>query len=352
MLLVGRVSDAPQYFVSGQTRNNSRPDTKTGDIIAITCLIVSAPLHLSVIAPLIGHMIQDQIKHIIAAHVHEDGLFETGIAGVKLFRATQAVPCTPAVYDPCIIAIVRGAKEAVLDGERFVYDNSQYLCCPMSMPVEAGTPTASAETPLYGVLISLDPRLMRELAMEMDNAGGQMRQTSGNAAPSGIKLAHWDNGFADALLRLLQLRDSPADMAVLGQARLRELCYAVLKGEAGLFARQAFGVGNAIAQAITLVSTQLDTPVSIDDMASRAGMSRAVFHRKFKQATTMSPIQYVKSLRLNNAAMKIAGGVSVAQAAMDVGYVSASQFSREFKRMYGQSPRQWSDAQTVPLGVA
>ena len=87
-------------------------------------------------------------------------------------------------------------------------------------------------------------------------------------------------------------------------------------------------------------------------MATRAHMSRAVFHRKFKQATTMSPIQFVKSMRLNNAAMKIAGGMNVNEAALDVGYVSPSQFSREFKRMYGQPPRVWSNAHQLPVGVA
>ena len=80
-------------------------------------------------------------------------------------------------------------------------------------------------------------------------------------------------------------------------------------------------------------------------------MSRAVFHRKFKQVTTMAPIQFVKSMRLNNAAMKIAGGMTVNEAAADVGYVSPSQFSREFKRLYGKSPRQWSDSQQIPKGV-
>ena len=81
-------------------------------------------------------------------------------------------------------------------------------------------------------------------------------------------------------------------------------------------------------------------------------MSRAAFHRKFKQATTMSPIQFVKSMRLNNAAMKIAGGMTVSEASMGVGYVSPSQFSREFKRLYGQSPRQWSHAQKLSIGMA
>ncbi|WP_170335955.1 AraC family transcriptional regulator [Ruegeria arenilitoris] len=297
-------------------------------------------------------MSKDQIKQIIADRTETDGLTETGIKGVRLFRATQSIPCVPAVYEPCIVAIVSGVKEAVLDGRRYEYDNSQYLCCPMSMPVKAGTPLASHDNPLYGVMISLEQRVMAELAMEMENAGGVLPSVKGGLREPGIRLARWDDWFTEALLRLLRLGDSETDTAVLGEARLRELLYSILKGEAGTFARQAFGAGNAIARSIAHVSSQLDAPISIDDMASRAGMSRAVFHRKFKQATTMAPIQFVKSMRLNNAAMKIAGGMPVSEAAMDVGYVSPSQFSREFRRMYGQSPRQWGEAQKLLVKVA
>mgnify|MGYP001814178251 FL=1 len=292
-----------------------------------------------------------QIKQLIEGRTDRDGLTETGIKGVRMFRATQAIPCVPAVYEPSVVAIVSGAKEAVLDGHRYVYDDSQYLCCPMSMPVKAGTPSASADNPLYGVFVSLDKRVMTELAMEMENAGGILPSVKGGLRAQGIRLAQWDEAFADALLRLLELGDSQTDTAVLGETRLRELYYAILKGEAGIFARQAFGAGNAIARSIAHVSSDLKAPISIDDMATRASMSRAVFHRKFKQATTMAPIQFVKSMRLNNAAMKIAGGMTVNEAAADVGYVSPSQFSREFKRMYGQSPRQWSDAQQFPTEI-
>lgn len=296
-------------------------------------------------------MSKEQIMQLIACRTDEDGLSETGIKGVRLFRATQAIPCVPAVYEPCVVAIVSGAKEAVLDGRRYVYDDSQYLCCPMSMPVKAGTSSASPDNPLYGVYISLDQHVMSALAMEMESAGGVLLSGKGGLRAQGIRLARWDDAFTDALLRLLELGANQTDAAVLGDARLRELYYAILKGEAGIFARQAFGAGNAIARSIAHISAQLDAPISIDEMATRSGMSRAVFHRKFKQATTMAPIQFVKSMRLNNAAMKIAGGMTVNEAALDVGYVSPSQFSREFKRMYGQSPRQWGEAQHLPTGV-
>lgn len=213
--------------------------------------------------------------------VRTDGLTETGMLGVKLFRATQAVPCAPAVYESSVIVIASGTKEAVLDGARYIYDSSQYMLCPMSMPVKAGIPAASPDHPLYGGYISLNPRVMGELAIEMENAGAAILPSNRDPVSQAIRLAPWDQAFSDALLRLLQLGENVTDTAVLGEARLRELYYAVLKGDAGVFARQAFGAGNAIARSIAHVLSNLSDPIAIDDMATRAGMSRAVFHRKF-----------------------------------------------------------------------
>ena len=166
-------------------------------------------------------MSKQQIRHIIEQHSQRDGLTGTGIKGVQLFQATSAIPCVPAVYEPCVIAIVSGAKEAVLDGKRYVYDDSRYMCCPMSMPVKAGTPSASPQTPLYGVLIALDARLMAELSLEMESAGNLIPPAPGDLRAEGIKLAAWDDAFSDALLRLLQLGQSETDRAVLSDARLR-----------------------------------------------------------------------------------------------------------------------------------
>ncbi|MCK0141550.1 AraC family transcriptional regulator [Aliiroseovarius sp. F20344] len=296
-------------------------------------------------------MSKEQIKAIIERRLPAAGLVDTALRGVQLFRVTEAMPCAPAVYEPAVVAILNGTKEAILDGEHHIYDCDNYLLCPMTLPVEAGTPQASEEDPLLGVVITLEPRMMRELTMEIESAAGSGRQSRG-VAPSALALASWDAGFTEALLRLLELLENSVDLEVLGPGRLRELCYAVLMGEAGTAARRAFGVGNEIARTIDYLSNHLTEQVTIDDMADNVGMSRAVFHRRFKEATTMSPIQFVKSMRLNNAAMKIAEGKTVSEAAWEVGYQSSSQFSREFKRIYGQSPRQWSHDRQLTTGVA
>ncbi|RMF57389.1 MAG: AraC family transcriptional regulator [Bacteroidetes bacterium] len=287
-------------------------------------------------------MSQQEIKRIIERRVTEDGLVETGVKGVALFRVTEPHRCAPVVYEPTVVAIVSGAKEAILNGQRLIYDSHRYLCCTVRMPVEAGTPEASPENPLLGVLITLDPSMMTDLVIKVESAAGGIRRPRGGPLPQGLALARWDDTFTEALWRLLQLGERPEDTAVLGEGRLREVYYAVLKGDAGDSVRRAFGVGNEIARAIEHVSSHLNEAVTIEDLAARAGMSRAVFHRKFKQATTMSPLQFVKTMRLNKAAMMIAGGMNVNEAAMEVGYVSSSQFSREFKRLFGKSPRQWS----------
>lgn len=287
-------------------------------------------------------MSKDKIKQLIESRIQTDGVVETGVAGVQLFRVSEPVQCSPGIYEPSVAAIVSGTKEFFFDGKTYEYDADQYLCCSVTMPLQAGTPAATPDNPLLGVYITLDARIMTELAIEIESAAGISRSAKGVSEPRGITLARWSDSFTDALLRLLQLGDNPAATRALGAGRLKEVYYAILEGDAGESARQAFGVGNGMAKAIEYMSSHLDRTITIDEMASRAGMSKTVFHRKFKEATAMSPIQYAKLVRLNSAAMKIAGGMNVNEAAMQVGYSSSSQFSREFKRQYGESPRRWS----------
>lgn len=286
-------------------------------------------------------MSKSLIKQLIEDKVTQSGLYDTGIEGVQLFKITAPIDCAPVVYEPSLTAIVYGGKEAILNGEKHTFSTSKYTCCTMSMPVEAGIPDASETNPLLGVYISLNSRMMTDLAIEFESVSGSLKTSSAESAVSGIASAQWSADFEDALYRLLLLTDRPTDIAMLASNRLREVYYAVLKGEAGGAVRQSFGVGNGIVRAIEYLASHVNESITIDDMANKVGMSRAVFHRKFKQATNMSPIQFVKSMRLNNAAKRIAEGTNVSVAAMDVGYISSSQFSRDFKRMYGLSPKQW-----------
>ncbi|MEP2456891.1 AraC family transcriptional regulator, partial [Roseibium sp.] len=174
-------------------------------------------------------MSKDQIKQLIERHLPEAGLIETALKGVRFFHVTEAIPCAPVVYEPTLVAIVSGVKEAILDGNHHAYDSSRYLLCPMTMPVEAGTPHVTKQNPLIGVMISLDARVMRELALEMDAAPG-VKRTPGGGVSQGLTLARWDADFTQALLRLVELADDAMDAAVLGPGRLRELYYAALKG--------------------------------------------------------------------------------------------------------------------------
>lgn len=291
-------------------------------------------------------MSKELVKQFINAKVSQNGLIETGINGVQLFKITESIRCAPSVYEPSVTAIVSGCKEAIVDGRRHFYNHNKYICCTMSMPVEAGTPEASPDNPLIGVYITLDTRIMTELAIELESTEGGIHKIKDATQALGLSTAKWDDTFTDALYRLIQLDENPTDRAILEKSRLRELYYAILKGDSGYAVRRSFGVGNEIARAIEFLSANLKRSVTIESLADQIGMSRAVFHRKFKQATNMSPIQFIKSMRLNHAAMKIAEGTNVNVAAMDVGYVSPSQFSRDFKRMFGQSPKQWRQTKT------
>lgn len=294
-------------------------------------------------------MSKQQIRHIIEQHSQRDGLTETGIKGVQLFQATSAIPCVPAVYEPCAIAIVSGAKEAVLDGKRYVYDDSRYMCCPMSMPVKAGTPSASPQTPLYGVLIALDARLMAELSLEMESAGNLIPLPPATCGRRASSLPH---GMMPSLTRCCVCCNWVRARPTAPCSPMRAcVSFTMLfsKGGRGLCAARLWG-GQCRCTG---------------DFACRCPFGRAHLYRRYgptrrdeprgispqvQKVTTMSPIQFVKSMRLNNAAMKIAGGSTVSEAAMGVGYVSASQFSREFKRMYGQSPANGATRSRWPPG--
>ena len=287
-------------------------------------------------------MDQCALRELVARHVGSEGVSETPIEGLHLFRINEPIDRLPGVSPASMCCIVQGEKRAYLGGVAHTYDVDHYLCATMSLPVEAEVLFATPEEPVLGVLLDLDTRAMAETLVAYEAAARPRGTTATKELSPGLVIADVDDRFATAVTRLLALLDDPVSQQVLASSRLRELLFTIIEGQAGPLVRQTFGAAHDITRVVSYLRQNLSEPLSVDDLAERAGISRAVFHRRFKAATSFSPLQFIKALRLSHAAMQIVGGKTVGQAADDVGYASASQFSREFRRQFGQSPRQWA----------
>ncbi len=280
-------------------------------------------------------MSQQQLKALVTRLAPNEGITETGISGVQLYRASAPIPKWPGVFTPRICLNVAGEKRVFMNGKTYLYDAHHIIACAVPMPVEADLPSASIRKPVLGISIALDEIMITEMAVAMrsDAAAPQ------SPAPShGIAIGKRSRPETEALLRLLNLTQDPNALRLLSQSRLRELYYALLLGSVGSLLRQRFSTPDKIIEAIAYVKNHLSESISIEQLARIANMSRAAFHRNFKQATTLSPVQFIKSLRLHTAATLVASGQRTSEAAAEVGYASNSQFSREFKRQFGFPP--------------
>ncbi|WP_294180934.1 AraC family transcriptional regulator [uncultured Schumannella sp.] len=287
--------------------------------------------------------LRTEIRDLVARHAPGDGVHQTPLDGVRLFRVSSPVERVPGVYDPSVCVVVAGSKHAYHDSRTHTYDPDHYLCATMPTPLEAEVPVATTDDPVLGVLIDLESRTMAELLIAFRAARPRSRRAS--EKPAGLIVADWDHRFETALLRALQLLDEPVTVDILGPGRLRELLYTVLDGPAGGAVLGALGgPSHELTSVLTYMRSNLDQPLAIEDLAERAGMSRAAFDRHFKATTSLSPLKYLKSLRLNDAAMLITNGAGITRAAARVGYTSASQFSREFKSHFGTTPRDWANS--------
>ena len=285
-------------------------------------------------------MSRDDIRSSVERHAAVPGRAPTPFDGVELFRVVAPVKRVPGVYSPCVCVIIAGQKVAYVGDAQHIYNEDQYLCATMPTPVLAEVPAASPDAPLLGLLVQLDTNMMSRLVLEMHAAYGT--PATSDAPKEGFGVAVRDAGFDTALARLLELLDDPPAAQILGAGRLREVLFAMLRGEAGDRLRRDFGGAPALATTLAHVHANIDQDFSIDSLARRAGMSRAVFDRHFKAATSLSPLQYIKALRLSEASMLIARGEGIGDAARTVGYHNSSQFSREFRRKFGTSPREWA----------
>lgn len=286
-------------------------------------------------------MMKSQIKRTILRHAECHGVLKVPIEGLELIRVERPLPLIPSTYPASLCLLVQGEKRVHLGGEIKTYNEDAFLCCTMPLPVDAEIPRASKKRPVIGLLLSLQTQAMMETLVAAEASVAFSHSLEDAKSREGLVVCNSDDALLHALMNLLQLLDDKEARAVLQDARLREVYFALLRTDAGAAIRKTFGASRGLGRAFAFIREHLSESVSIDDLARVSGMSRAVFHRRFKEATTLSPLQFIKAIRLNTAAGLMGGGMNVSDAAEQVGYASSSQFSREFSRQYGASPREW-----------
>lgn len=268
----------------------------------------------------------------------QEGYTLTALPGVRLLRSNRPLSMTPVLYEPGIVIVCQGRKRGFWADKVYLYDAQHYLAVAVPVPFTMET-DATAAAPLLAIYIGLDFTVLGALALQLDEVAG-----TPSARPVGMVSTPMDDRLADTVLRLLEALTSPVETALLGQSIVREIYLRVLDGDQGPALRAALasqGQFGKIARAVRRIHTTFKDRLSVDCLAGEAGMSVPTFHAHFRTVTHSSPMQYLKSVRLHQARLlMLRNEMTAAAAGAEVGYESASQFSREFKRLFERSPGQ------------
>lgn len=273
----------------------------------------------------------------IAVRALSEGDTETQIPGLWLYRKSQPSACASAAYQPSLVVFVQGEKRINVGKAIHVCDGANFLLTSIDLPVVSQVTKASQVEPLLGMILRLDMAMIREiLAHEEFHLGGDAGDARGMAV--GISSVE----LLDACARLVDLLDSPQDIPFLSKLIEREIIYRLLRSPQGQHLRAIATLGeqsHRTAKVVSWLRMNYRKPLRVEDLASIAQMGISTLHHHFRSLTAMSPLQYQKQLRLHVARERMLNeGLDAASAAFEVGYESASQFSREYSRFFGQPP--------------
>jgi AraC-like DNA-binding protein len=265
-----------------------------------------------------------------------EGIYDTNVPGVRTLRSTSKTCNSPTIYEPMVCLLLQGSKNLYVGDQKIHYQELSYLIIPLMMPVTGEIVQASETKPYVGISVSLDLRELSELLIDM---------AENKAEPchkSCIKMVDADIESMSTFARMLALHDSPQDIPIMLPMLKRELMYRMLKGPAGNQLRQFLlydSNANRISKVIEIIRKNFNSPLKVKDLADVVHMSESALYSGFKSITAMSPLQYQKHIRLNEARrIMLYEGIEASAAGYQVGYESPSQFSREYSRLFGAPP--------------
>lgn len=277
-----------------------------------------------------------ELAERIAGVIEADGMVEP-VAGLVLYRFSMPTGPVHGVTAPAFCVIAQGSKEIVLGEDRYRYDPAHYLLATVELPVVSQVIEASRERPYLSLRLDLDPALVGSVLVE---AGQLALPNAGDVRA--VNVSRLDTGLLDAVVRLIRLLDVPEEARALAPLVTREILFRLLMGEQGGRLRHLMALGgnaDRIAGAVERIRCDFDRPLRIDSLAREFGMSVSGFHHHFKAVTAMTPLQFQKQLRLQEARRLMLGeDVDAASAGYRVGYEDAAHFNREYKRLFGMPP--------------
>ena len=273
----------------------------------------------------------------IARLTEKEELFTTAIPALSLFRREEPTEPKSGMYEPSVCLVAQGAKRVQLGDDTFIYDAHHFLITAVHLPTMVQIIEASPEKPYLGLRLMLDLREVSQLMLDSSLPQPRAQQSSRGMATGEVTLQ-----LVNAFQRLLDLLGEESDIPILAPIIQREIIYRLLVGDQGARLRQLASTGSQshqIARAIDWLKGNFTLPLRIDDLATQVNMSASTFHHHFRTLTAMSPLQYQKMLRLNEARrLMLTERVDATTAAFNVGYESASQFCREYGRLFGAPP--------------
>lgn len=276
-----------------------------------------------------------ELVHLISSTVNEDGAKEV-LPGLFVSRSSKLSTSPSVILQPAFCFVAQGAKSAMLGDELFHYDPGHYLIFTVDLPITFQVEQATPEEPYFGMRLNLRPDVV---ASVMSDANMKFRK--GDAAAKAMSVNPIDVDLMDAVVRLLRLIKTPADQKMLFPLIQKEIVYRLLSGGQG--ARLGHMIAQAdthrVSKAIGYIRDHLDKPLNIDTVARDLGMSVSGFHHQFKSVTAMSPLQYHKQIRLQEARRLMLTGYDAASAGFQVGYEDPAYFSRDYKKQFGAPPQ-------------